>query len=79
MRKLRRASPRGNYRRPGAEQSKVPATLPGEAIGNVLRPQLRKSRNDAIAAYAAEIAGTSQDLDSDLEATGIEHLIETGK
>jgi predicted transcriptional regulator len=63
-----------------AERSKVPATvLAREAIDFWVRQQLRKSRHDAIAAFAAEAAGTPFDLDTDLEAAGIEHLIKTGK
>jgi predicted transcriptional regulator len=63
-----------------AERSKVPATvLAREAIDFWLRQQLRKARHDAIAAYAAEKAGSSFDLDNDLEAAGIEHLVRTGK
>ena len=43
------------------------------------RPQWRKARHDRIAAYAAEMAGTHFDLDPDLEAAGIEHLVKIGK
>jgi hypothetical protein len=58
----------------------VPATvLAREAIDFWLRQQLRKTRHDAIAAYAAESAGTSFDLDAELEAAGIEHLVKAGK
>ena len=61
--------------RAAAVRAKVPATtLAREAIDFWLRQQLRKARHDAIAAYAAEAAGTVLDLDSDLEAAGIEHL-----
>jgi hypothetical protein len=38
-----------------------------------------KVRHDAIAAYAAETAGTDLDLDAQLEVAGIEHLIKTGR
>jgi len=63
-----------------AERAQVPATtLAREAIDWWLRQQLRKARHDAIAAYAAEMAGTDLDLDSDLESAGIEHLLKTGK
>lgn len=59
--------------RDAAERSKVPATaLAREAIDFWLRQQRRKARHDAVAAYAAETAGTSLDLDADLEAAGIE-------
>jgi hypothetical protein len=44
-----------------------------------LRQQLRKAGHDRIAAYAAEMAGTHFDLDPDLEAAGIEHLVKSGK
>jgi len=63
-----------------AERTQVPATtLAREAIDWWLRHQLRKARHDAIAAYAAEMAGTNFDLDRDLESAGIEHLLKTGK
>ena len=63
-----------------AERSKVPATaLAREAIDFWLREQSRKARHDAIAVYAMESAGTSFDLDTDLEAAGIEHLVKLGK
>ena len=61
-----------------AERVQVPATaLAREAIDVWLRQQQRKARYDAIAAYAKEMAGTSSDLDPQLEAAGIEHLLET--
>jgi hypothetical protein len=61
-------------------RSKVSTTvLPREAIDSWDRQQLRKARHDAISAYAAETAGTSLDLDAELENAGIEHLIKTGK
>lgn len=63
-----------------AERTQVPATaLAREAIDCWLRQQLRKARHDAIAAYAAEMAGTHLDLDPDLESAGIEHLAKTSK
>lgn len=66
--------------RSAAERSKVPATaIAREAIDSWLRQQLRKARHDAIAAYAAEMAGTALDLDANLEAAGIEHLITTAR
>lgn len=56
----------------------MPATtLAREAVDLWLRQQLRKARHDAIAAYAAQMAGTQLDLDADLESAGIEHLINT--
>ncbi len=63
-----------------AERTRLPATtLARKAIDTWLRDQARKARHDAIAAYAAEMAGTSLDLDGELEASGIEHLVETGR
>ena len=63
-----------------AERMQVPATtLAREAVDWWLRQQFRKSRQQAIAAYAAETAGTHLDLDSDLESAAIEHLVKRGK
>lgn len=63
-----------------AERVQVPATaLAREAIDVWLRQQRRKARYDAIAAYAKEMAGTSSDLDPQLEAAGIDHLLETSE
>ena len=64
-----------SYLRAEAERARVPATiLAREAIDVWLRQQRRLVRRDAIAAYAAEMAGTRFDLDPDLESAGIEHL-----
>ena len=69
-----------SHLRAEAERAQVPATaLAREAIDWWLRQQLRKARHDQIAAYAAEMAGTEFDLEPDLEAAGIEHLMKTGK
>ena len=63
-----------------AERTHVPATtLAREAIDSWLKYQARKARHDAIAAYAAEMAGTELDLDHDLESAGIEHLMKPGR
>jgi len=63
-----------------AERTNVPATtLAREAVDVWLRQQSRKARQEAIAAYATEMAGTHFDLDKDLEAAGIQHLIKTKK
>ena len=63
-----------------AERTQLPATtLAREAIDAWLRDQTRKARHDAIAAYAAEMAGTDLDLDRELESTGIEHLVKAGR
>jgi hypothetical protein len=63
-----------------AERTQIPATtLAREAVDEWLLRQSRKARHDAIAAYARETAGTSLDLDTDLESAGIEHLVKTGR
>jgi predicted transcriptional regulator len=68
-----------NHLRTAAERLNVPASaLAHEAIDVWLRQQFLKARHDAIAAYAAEMAGTSLDLNTGLETVGIEHLIEAG-
>ncbi len=63
-----------------AERAQVPATaLAREAIDTWLRDRARKARHDAIAAYAAEMAGTDLDLDRELESAGVEHLVKAGQ
>ena len=63
-----------------AERTGVPATtLAREAVDCWLRQQRRRARHDAIAVFAAEMAGTHLDLDADLESAGIEHVVKTGK
>jgi predicted transcriptional regulator len=74
--------PEETYRRlrEEADRTQVPATaLAREAIDLWLRHQLRQARHEAIAAYAAEMAGTNLDLDPVLESAGIERLVKTGK
>ena len=68
-----------NHLREQAERAGAPATtLARQAIDLWLRQQMRKARHDAIAAYAAEAAGTGFDLDRELESAGIEQLLKTG-
>lgn len=63
-----------------AERMQVPATtLAREAVDWWLREQSRKTRQDGIAAYAAEMAGTQLDLDTDLELAAFEHLVKARK
>ena len=69
-----------DHLRAEAERAQVPATiLAREAIDSWLREQWRKTRHGAIAAYAAEMAGTDFDIDLDLESAAIEHLVRTRK
>jgi hypothetical protein len=66
--------------RTAAERAQMPATsLARDAIDFWLRQQLRRQRDEAIAAFAAEAAGTPLDLDSTLEAAGIDHLRKMNK
>lgn len=61
-----------------AQRVRLPATtLAREAIDEWLQAQNRKARHTAIAAYAADMAGTDLDLDRMLESAGIEHLTKT--
>jgi len=63
-----------------AERTGVPATtLAREAVDCWVRQQARKARHQAIAAYAAQMAGTRLDFDANLESATIEHLLNTGK
>jgi len=63
-----------------AQRTQMPATsIAREAIGAWLQRQKRKARHEAIATYAAQMAGSEFDLDSGLEAAGIEYLVKTSK
>jgi len=54
---------------------KQPATvIARQAIESWLRERKRAAVREAIAAYAAEHAGTSADLDTGLEAAGLQML-----
>ena len=69
-----------SHLRAEAERMQVPATtLARQALDWWLREQFRRARQDAIAAYAAEVAGTRLDLDSELESAAIEHLLKSDK
>ena len=66
--------------RAAAERMQVPATaLAREAVDWWLREQSRKIRQQDIATYAAEMAGTRLDLDTDLESAAVEHLVTVQK
>jgi hypothetical protein len=69
-----------DHLRIAAARSKVPATaLAREAIDFWLRHQMRKARHDAIAAFAVDAVGSSLDLDDELEAASVEHLVRTSR
>jgi len=58
-----------------AEARGIPATtLVREAVEGWIDDQKAKRLRDAIAAYALEMAGTSADLDPDLEAAAVAEL-----
>ncbi len=64
--------------RAAATRSGRPATaLAREAIEAWVEEREREAVHEAIAVYASETAGTSADLDEDLERAGIEHLLGT--
>ena len=66
----------GRQLRTEAELTHVPATiLAREAIDLWLGHELRAARHAAISTWAAEVAGSRLDLDTDLESVGIEHLL----
>ncbi len=70
--------PRELYRRLRIEaaRSGVPATeLVRDAIRDALKNRQRAAIDAAIETYAHAMAGTEHDLDEDLEAAGIEHLL----
>ncbi|MCC6591414.1 MAG: hypothetical protein IT168_32310 [Bryobacterales bacterium] len=61
-----------------AERARIPATtFARQAIDRWLREQARQARHDAIAAFAAEHAGTELDLDRELESAAVEHWLKT--
>jgi predicted transcriptional regulator len=71
--------PDGLYRRlrEAAERTNQPATtLARHAIDTWLRQHRRAMVREAIAEYAAQVAGTPDDLDKDLEAASLESWLE---
>jgi hypothetical protein len=59
-----------------ADRMRLPATvLARHAVDSWLKQRARKARRSAIAAYAAEFAGMAIDLDPNLEAAAVEHLV----
>jgi hypothetical protein len=61
-----------------AERSRMPATsMARHAIQSWLAARKKAARKEAIAAYAAEMAGTQFDLDPELEAVSAELLFAT--
>ena len=59
-----------------ADRSGKPATeIAREAIEAALRERRRAELAESIATYAAGAAGTTDDLDPDLERAAVEHLV----
>jgi predicted transcriptional regulator len=60
-----------------AKRSGQPATIIArEAIETFLERRRREALHRDIAAYAQAVAGSSDDLDSDLEEAAVEHLMD---
>lgn len=58
-----------------AEEQQLPATtLAREAIGSWLKQQAKLERSRQLAEYAAQVAGTDEDLDPELEEASTEFL-----
>ena len=71
--------PEGLYRRLRKESARtgVPATeLAREGIRHVLKQHQKEAVSAAIERYARAMAGTPHDLDEELEAAAVEHLLE---
>ncbi|MBI4639448.1 MAG: hypothetical protein HY731_02070 [Candidatus Tectomicrobia bacterium] len=63
-----------------ADRTQQPATeLARQAIDLWIRQRQKAALHESIAAYAAQYAGTVADLDEELEAASIEHLLEEGE
>ena len=80
MRNFHLSLPDEVYRdlREEAARSSRPATaLARQAIELWLHHRRKVARHEAIAAFAAEHAGTPLDLDAGLEAATIDHLLAT--
>ncbi len=58
-----------------ARSGRPATTLAREAIEAWIEERQRLAVHEAIAEYAAEMAGGPADLDTDLERAGIEHLV----
>lgn len=68
-----------NRLRDMAQRQRRPATqLAKQAVEHWLDEQEKQSLHEEIARYAAQAAGTGDDLDEQLEVAGLEHLDELG-
>ncbi|KAF0221721.1 MAG: hypothetical protein FD174_52 [Geobacteraceae bacterium] len=63
-----------------AQRQRKPATqLVKQAVEYWLEQQEKQALHEEIARYAAQSAGTADDLDESLEAASLEHLSDTEK
>ena len=69
----------GELREEAARSSRPATVLARQAIEYWLRHRRRLARHQEIAAFAGKHAGTLVDLDPDIEAASIEHLMATPK
>ena len=60
-----------------ARSSRPATTVARQAIELWLKHRRKAARHEAIAAFAAEHAGSPLDLDAELEAASTEHLLKT--
>jgi len=73
-----RSEPLYGRLRAEAGRTCVPATrLAGNALERRLDEAHRQAVHEAAATYATAVAGSAEDLDPDLEATGADHLLST--
>jgi hypothetical protein len=78
MRNLHVPLPEPTYRRlrTEAQRSNRPATeIAREAIDRWLAEQHRLMIHESVALYAADMAGSSADLDEEMEAAGVETML----
>lgn len=59
-----------------ARSGRAATTLAREAIESWIEERERQAVHEAIAEYANEMAGSTADLDEDLERTSVEHLVQ---
>jgi len=64
-----------SLRQEAAREGRPATDLAREAIEVLLRVRRRRALQDAIAAYAAGMAGTAADLDLELEAAAVERML----
>ena len=64
-----------SLRREAAAAGRPATDLARDAIQALIRVRRRRALDAAVAAYASESAGTRADLDREMEAAAIEHLL----